>query len=73
MALDQSALLTLLDALRSSENGDLVRSLAEHHDEWNVQDDRRYLSEASMAELYPTTPAGELPASLTPISTRTAL
>jgi putative transposase len=29
MALDQSALLTLLDALRSSENGDLVRSLAE--------------------------------------------
>jgi putative transposase len=29
MALDQSALLSLLDALRSSENGDLVRSLAE--------------------------------------------
>ena len=29
MALDQSALLSLLDALRSSESGDLVRSLAE--------------------------------------------
>lgn len=29
MALDHSALLSLLDALRSSENGDLVRSLAE--------------------------------------------
>jgi putative transposase len=29
MALDHSALLSLLDALRSSENGDLVRSVAE--------------------------------------------
>jgi transposase-like protein len=36
--------------------------LAEQHDEWNVQDERRYLSEASMAELYPASPAGELPA-----------
>ena len=47
--------------------------LAEAHDEWNVQDERRYLSEASMAELYPTNSApGELHASLTPIPTRTA-
>lgn len=42
--------------------------LAEQHDEWNVADERRYLSEASMAELYPST---ELPAPLTPIPTRT--
>ena len=47
--------------------------LAEHHDEWNIQDERRYLSEGSMAELYPTAPAAaELPASLTPIPARTA-
>lgn len=46
--------------------------LAEHHDEWNVQDERRYLSEGSMAELYPNTPSSELPAPLTPIPTRTA-
>ena len=41
--------------------------LAEHHDQWNVQDERRYLSEQSMAELYPTSPASERPTSLTPI------
>ena len=47
--------------------------LAEQHDEWNVQDERRYLSEASMAELYPTTPTGtELTAPLTPIAARKA-
>jgi Transposase, Mutator family len=32
--------------------------LAEHHDEWNVQDERRYLSEASTTELHPATPGG---------------
>jgi putative transposase len=46
--------------------------LAEHHDEWHVQDERRYLCEASRAELYPASPASELPASLTPIPARTA-
>jgi putative transposase len=47
--------------------------LAEHHDEWNVQDERRYLSEASMTELYPsTTTSTELTAPLTPITNRTA-
>jgi hypothetical protein len=47
--------------------------LAEQHDEWNVQDERRYLSEASMTELYPTSPtAGALPKPLTPIPARTA-
>jgi putative transposase len=47
--------------------------LAEHHDEWNVQDERRYLSEASMTGLYPATPTGtELTASLPEIPTRTA-
>jgi Transposase, Mutator family len=35
--------------------------LAEHHNEWNVQDERRYLSEASMAELYPASSTHELP------------
>jgi putative transposase len=47
--------------------------LAEAHDEWNVQDERRYLSEASMAELYPTnSTAGKLPGPLTPIPAPTA-
>ena len=31
--------------------------LADTHDEWQV-DDRRYLSEASMAKLYPTSDTG---------------
>jgi putative transposase len=43
--------------------------LAEQHDEWNVADERRYLSEQSMAELYPGT---EIPATFTAITTRAA-
>ena len=48
-------------------------TLAEQHDDWNVQDERRYLSEASMAKLNPTsTPNGDLAAALTPIPAHTA-
>ena len=47
--------------------------LAEAHEEWNVQDKHRYLSEASMTELYPTShTTSQLPKPLTPIPAPTA-
>lgn len=46
--------------------------LAEHHDEWNVQDERRYLSEASMTELHPPTHKPGTIEPLTSIPTHTA-